>query len=96
MGVIFSAVYYLRRYALGRGKRAISGLIWQHEDVWQIRLRDGNEHAARLQRGAFVHPWLVVVPLKWAHGRTRVAIFPDAAAADTLRHLRVRLQAWAG
>lgn len=92
--VAWSAWVTLRRYALLRASASVLGLRQGREGVWHLRLRDGREVEARLARGAFVHPALVVLSFRVPHAWRSwgVPILPDMVDADTHRRLRVRLR----
>ncbi|MDH4275603.1 MAG: hypothetical protein OEW08_11230 [Gammaproteobacteria bacterium] len=95
LGIVCSGFYYVCRYALQRHPLAVTRMVWLHDDQWQVFQRNGQQFTASLHNGAFVHPWLVVVPLNLEKGgRRRVAVIADAAPHELFRRLRVRLHAW--
>jgi len=88
------------RHVSLRHARAVTALRY---DVagWHVLRRDGSETAATLLPDTWVSTLLTVVRLREA-GRwwsLSVILLPDAAAADALRRLRLRLrfsrQRWA-
>lgn len=89
------------------GPAAIVSVLWDGEDVWHFRRRDGGIERGRLLPQAYLHPALMVlccaleagelrrrpVWMRLAFGSRRVLVLaPDSADPDGLRRLRVRLR----
>lgn len=80
-------------HALRRGGRAIVLLIWDGGGRWRLVQRDGLVLDGQLLHGAWSHPRLLVLPFRTLSGQRRCVLVPaDAASADGLRCLRVRLR----
>ncbi len=84
------AVVHARR----RHRRSVASLVWATPEEWRVIRRGGQEQAARLYRGSYVSPLLVVLLLgpPQALGRWPVIIVPDMLDPDTFRRLRVLLK----
>lgn len=67
-------------------------LLWHGDGRWELA-SDGGDTAAVLARPPFVHPQLVVLPLRSAHGGPirPVVVLPDMLDITAFRRLRVRL-----
>ena len=72
----------------------IRSLEWASDGSWRIDDFAGQGYPARLQRAAFVHPWLVILPLHLEHerGAHTVVLLADSLGRERFRQLRVRLQ----
>ena len=68
-------------------------LLWRSDDTWEMTLSDGSMQMAILSGPAFVHPALVIVPLRGEQRSRchRIVIVPDMLPQETFRRLRVRL-----
>lgn len=94
VGVVASAVFYLRRDALLRLPVSIVKAVLDGGGLWHLSLRDGQELEARLEPGAFVQPYLIALTFRvGARRRRSLVLWPDSASPDALRQLRVRLRA---
>ena len=92
-GVSLGATCCIAEHALRRGPRAIVLIIWDRDGHWRLVQRDGLVLDGQLLHGACAHPRLLVLPFRTRCGRRRcVLIAADAAAADGLRRLRMRLR----
>lgn len=81
------------RYAHRRSRFFIARIRQAADGQWFLGYGDGGERPARLA-GGYVHPQLLI--LNFATGRLArraVVILPDAADAEAVRRLRVRLLA---
>ncbi|RJQ45865.1 MAG: hypothetical protein C4528_08075 [Gammaproteobacteria bacterium] len=82
----------LNQHALRRGKRTITALVWGSDDNWLLKRASGTEHRAQLKPGSYVSPRLVILNFDAGRWPRSVVLLPDAADAESLRKLRVRLQ----
>ncbi|MBI5463075.1 MAG: hypothetical protein HY941_12890 [Gammaproteobacteria bacterium] len=75
-----------------RGAAEIT-LLWHSDGHWSLFEND-SEIDAILAEGAFIQPWLVILPLRLdnRHRVRHIAIFPDMLPAQDFRRLRVRLR----
>jgi hypothetical protein len=63
-----------------------------HAGSISLQRETGPDWQGHLQGRPFVHPWLIVLPLRGETGeRLRLVLWPDSAHPDHLRQLRVRL-----
>ena len=77
--------------------RAIRNAELDSEGAWTLGLADGRVLAARLLPSSFVHPKLVVLNFRTGLlARRHLVLAFDAADADLLRRLRVRLRMGGG
>jgi toxin CptA len=104
--LIFSLVFYLRRYALLRSPDSVSGLELTDEMVCILETQGGERIACALLGSSFVAPYLTVLeltPLKfdsavelresWRRFFSRsVVILPDGIDPEEFRRLRVLLR----
>lgn len=65
---------------------------WDSEGQWWLYDPDGGKHRADLLPGAYVHPWLVVLPLRVNLAVHRLVLVTDNVDVAQLRRLRVRLK----
>jgi hypothetical protein len=92
-GLVLSAVHHLR-LALHRSPLAVVGLEFMDHGGIAVAGPAGDWSPATLRSAAVPVPWLVALTMRDAQGRKRaVCVLPDAANADALRRMRVRL-AW--
>lgn len=100
LGVLFSlgllglALREIRRPP-GRPARTLTlsqqGQAGNAESI-SLQRETGPDWQGHLQGRPFVHPWLIVLPLRGEAGdRLRLVLWPDSAHPDHLRQLRVRL-----
>lgn len=91
-------INHSRRYLLKTGKRAVSTLIWQERDQWQLETVRGETVNAKLLGSSFVNPRLIVLNFKpEAGGRMwPVVIMPDSVDSTTFRRLSVKLRLHGG
>jgi toxin CptA len=104
--LVFSLVFYLRRYALLRSRDSVSGLELTDEMACILETRGGERIACALLGSSFVAPYLTVLELKplkfdgavelretWRRFFSRsVVILPDAIDFEEFRQLRVMLR----
>lgn len=104
--LIFSLVFYLRRYALLRSPDSVSGLELADEMVCILETQGGERIACALLGSSFVAPYLTVLELKplkfdsavelresWRRFFSRsVVILPDGIDPEEFRRLRVLLR----
>jgi hypothetical protein len=92
-GLGLSVAHHLR-LALHRSSLAVAGLEFMAHGGIAVAGPAGDWSPATLRSAAAPVPWLVALTMRDALGRKRVVcVLPDAADADALRRLRVRL-AW--
>ena len=91
-GVGLSA-YFTVAAALLRSSDSAVEIELRAEGRAAWRDRDGDWHEAALERGGFVSPWLILIPLAATGARLKwIVVPPDAASADDRRRLRVWLR----
>ena len=99
-----SLIYTLKTHAMLRGPLTIRRVVWDSDNDWLLHAASGEQLAARLLPGSYVHPLLVVLNFELetsAAGALRGRLFSirhrsivlakDSADAPTLRQLRARL-----
>lgn len=80
-------------HALRRDNAAVVHLVWDSEERWMLRRRNGQMLQARLLGDSLVLPFLVVLNFKPAHGRRfSVVLLGDSLPPERFRQLRVRLR----
>ena len=67
-GLVVSAVSHSRQYLFKNSKRAVTRLIWQEQDQWQLDTATGETINARLLGSSYVNPWLIVLNFKPEQG----------------------------
>lgn len=73
--------------------RAVHFAELDSEGAWTLYLVDGRKLAARLLASSFVHPALILLNFRTGRFlRRHLVLAADAADADLLRRLRVRLR----
>jgi toxin CptA len=91
--IVLGFVGAWRTHVLRGSPRAIRAAELDPEGAWTLRLADGRALAARLLPSSFVHPKLVVLNFRTGRlARRHLVLAADAADADALRRLRVRLR----
>lgn len=93
--VLFSSlVHGARRYALLKGKHAVTEIILKSNNEYVLAIGDNQRYVqAVLRRGSYVHPALLILNFKikqWPW-YVSVPLLTDSADEDVLRRLRVRL-----
>lgn len=96
-----------RAWRLHLGDRAIASVLWDADDRWHFRRRDGRTERGRLLPQGYLHPDFAVLryaldpacqespPRRWSRlvsGRRVLVLASDSGDADGLRRLRVRLK----
>jgi hypothetical protein len=89
--LLMSAVHAVFHHALNRGPRSVQALTLDQAGRLEVVMK-GNRLAAELVPGAFVTPWLTVLPCRTAKGRVSVLLTPDRVEAESFRRLRLRLR----
>lgn len=77
-----------------RARAAVTGLEWDGDGSWAIRLSgDATWHSCRLV-DRWVHPYIVILRLRrdGARRAVNVVIAADSVAAEPFRRLRARLR----
>ena len=75
-----------------KSSHSIVELVLNERDEWLLIRRDGQVLEPRLRSGAYVHPYLVILPFQYGWYFTTVILTPGTVDKDTLRRLRVRLR----
>lgn len=96
-GVILSFIINMRTHIFMTGHFAITTVIWNNKDDWQLRNAKGVIHSAQLLPDKFIHPYLITLNFRlagvnWLLARRSVILTPDSVPAADLRRLRVQLQ----
>ena len=87
-----SMTYTVMAHALRAFQGSIVLLEIGEEGILCVTRR-GDEFECALKKGSYVSPWLAVLNLKCADGRSRsVVILPDSTDSESFRKLRVRLR----
>ena len=92
--LIVGFINHTRQYLLKTSKRAVTNLIWQQQDQWQLETARGEIINARLMGSSYVNPWLIVLNFKPEEGGRMlpVVIMPDSVDSTTFRRLSVKLK----
>ncbi len=91
--ILFGLVDAWRTHVLRSAPRAIRAAELDPEGAWTLWLANGRVLAARLLPSSFVHPQLLVLNFRIGRlARRHLVLAADAADADRLRRLRVRLR----
>jgi len=72
--------------------RGYTQLRWDSLDQWWLIEPGGDEFAAQLLPGSYVHPALLVLRFRVDHRVRSLVLLADSADGDLLRRLRVRLK----
>lgn len=89
-----SLLFNLHRFGVPGGRWFLRRLECGADGVWRLYYGDGRCREGRFL-GGYVHPRLLV--LRFATGRfarRAAVVLPDAAEAEALRRLRVRVATW--
>ena len=87
-------IHQLRRHVLFKGRRAVSTMIWEGGDQWQLISPAGMSREARLLGNSFAHPWLVVLNFR-VEGESRlrsVVMMIDSTDSTAFRRLLMRMR----
>lgn len=89
-----SLLLQLRRYLLFRGDRAVTGVLWDGGDEWQLQRAKGEPLNARLLGSSFVNPFLIVLNFKIESSRRMlpVVIMTDSIDSSSFRRLTSKLR----
>jgi hypothetical protein len=91
IAVLASARQALNKALLRCGKSP-GVLSLDASGLWLLVLRNGDELPAKLVY-SFAHPWLITLCFRYgAHGRSCLALLPDALSEDDMHALRLRLR----
>ena len=96
--VIVSVITHSRQYLFKNSKRAVTNLVWQDQNQWQLDTATGEAVTAKLLGSSFVKPWLIVLNFMPEHGGRMlpVVIMPDSVDSTTFRRLSARLRIYGG
>ncbi len=96
VAVVISAslALQLRRYLLFKGSRAVTGLIWDGGDEWQLQRAEGEALNAQLLGSSFVNPFLIVLNFKIESSRRMLplVIMTDSIDSTSFRRLTSKLR----
>lgn len=88
-----SLIRTLVRHSRSASGQALVSAVWEADDRWQLRHRDGREWSERRWDAPLVHPRLVMLRFRRDRFRFRcLCLCPDAIDAEVRRQLRVRLR----
>lgn len=91
--VIVSLYYTINTHVLGRGESSVCAMVWDADGDWTVTFCSGDQRAARLLPGSYVHPRLMVLNFVLeSRGRRSVVLLPDSLDRNTFRRLLVRLR----
>jgi hypothetical protein len=90
--VIINLWVTTRSILLQKSLRSPVQLLLNAAGEWYLTMSNGDVHEVALRPGAFVHPWLVVLPFRRGSRRPVVILTPDVVDKDLFRRLRVRLK----
>ncbi len=91
--VVVSLYYTINTHVLGRGQRSVCALVWDAEGDWTVTSCGGQQWAARLMPGSYVHQRLMVLNFALeSSGHRAVVLLPDSLDRNTFRRLLVRLR----
>lgn len=91
--VIVSFYYTVNTHVLGRGESSVCALLWDAEGDWTVTSCRGQQWAAKLLPGSYVHPRLMVLNFALeSRGHRSVLLLPDSLDRNTFRRLLVRLR----
>ncbi len=91
--VIVSLYYTINTHVLGRGQSSVCALLWDAEGDWTVTSCRGQQWAARLMPGSYVHPRLMVLNFALeGSGHRSVVLLSDSLDRNTFRRLLVRLR----
>jgi hypothetical protein len=92
--LFISLIQTIRRYALLKGKYAVSEIIVKSNNEYVLAMGDKRYVQAVLRRGSYVHPLLLVLNFKLRRWPWYISVplITDSADEDALRRLRVRLR----
>ena len=92
--LFISLIQTIRRYALLKGKYAVSEIIVKSNNEYVLAMGDKRYVQAVLRRGSYVHPLLLVLNFKLKRWPWYISVplLTDSADEDVLRRLRVRLR----
>ncbi len=96
--LIAGFINHTRQYLLKTSKRAVTNLIWQEQNQWQLNTSTGETIMAKLVGSSFVNPWLIVLNFKPEQGGRMlpVVIMPDGVDSTTFRRLSAKLRQHGG
>ena len=95
--ILFGFVDAWRAHVRRCSRRAIRAAELGPQGAWSLCLTDGRILAAQLLPSSFLHPELLVLNFRTGRlTRRHLVLSADAADADVLRRLRVRLRMGGG
>lgn len=96
--LIVGLINHSRQHLFKTSRRAVTNMIWQEQDQWQLETATGDTINARLKGSSFVNPWLIVLNLKPEQGGRMlpVVVMPDSVDSTTFRRLSVKLRMHGG
>lgn len=92
IGLLFSSVYTVRRYAMLLSDRSIKAIIIQSDECLLISLHGETEEAQLVAYQTVNTGSLIVLGLATAGKIYRIPVFRDMLGSDMYRRLRVYLQ----
>lgn len=91
--VIVSLYYTINTHVLGRGQGSVCALVWDTDGEWTVTSCAGQQWAARLLPGSYIHPRLMVLNFALeSRGHRSVVLLSDSLDRNTFRRLLVRLR----
>jgi toxin CptA len=98
IALAFGLFIHSRQYLFRYGRRAVTNLVWQAQDQWQLDTANGETIKARLLGSSYVNPWLIILNFRPEQGGRvlPVVIMPDSVDSTTFRRLSVKLRLYSG
>jgi toxin CptA len=92
--IIASLLLQLRCHLLQKGSRAVTGLLWDGGEEWQLQMAQGEAINGRLLGSSFVSPWLIVLNFKIESNRRMlpVIVMTDTIDSTSFRRLTSKLR----
>lgn len=98
IAIITSLLLQLRTHLLQKGRRAVTALLWDGGEEWQLQMAHGEGVTARLLGSSFVSPWLIVLNFKIESRRRMLPVIIMTGTLDSsaFRRLTSKLRRVAG
>ena len=90
--ILISFAHIRKQHLLKEMIHAPVWLLLTGTDEWWLKFADGRIEITSLMPGSYVHPWLIIIPLRVRGKVHRILITSDGVDdPESLRRLRVRL-----
>ncbi len=92
--LIVGFIHHARQYLFKNSRWAVTQLVWQDKNQWQLNMATGENVKAELLGSSFINPWLIILNFRPEQGGRMqpVVIMTDSVDSTTFRRLSVKLR----